>query len=158
MSNVQATLAFPFRPQWSDMDQNGHMRTAGYLSAAENSRMLYFSESGFSAGEFARRGFGPVIQTDTLNYRSELRLLEPAELSLHLAGLSGDGARFIMRNTFTRGDGVVAATVTSTGGWLDLAGRRLIAAPEDLLTLLRALPRTDDFAELTSPLRSSASG
>ncbi|MET8428421.1 thioesterase family protein [Nocardia sp. NPDC004860] len=159
MSNEQAILdrgpsAFQvaFQPQWSDMDQNGHMRTTGYLAAAENCRMQYFAGSGFSAGEFAQRGFGPVIQTDELRYRTELRLLEPARLSLHLAGLSNDGARFMMRNTFTRADGTVAATVTSTGGWLDLTQRRLTSPPDDLLTLLRDLARTIDFADLPSPL------
>ncbi len=146
------TFAIPFRPQWSDMDQNGHMRTTAYLAAAENSRMQYFAGSGFSAGEFARRGFGPVIQTDQLRYRSELRLLEQAELSLQMAGLSPDGARFMMRNTFTRADGTVAATVTSTGGWLDLGQRRLTSPPEDLLRLLRDLAPTDDFADLSTPL------
>ncbi|MFE3229539.1 hypothetical protein [Nocardia sp. NPDC059228] len=58
----------------------------------------------------------------------------------------------MMRNTFTRADGTVAATVTSTGGWLDLTRRRLISPPDDLLTLLRDLSRTVDFADLPSPL------
>ncbi|MFF0634735.1 acyl-CoA thioesterase [Nocardia sp. NPDC004151] len=145
-------FAIPFHPQWSDMDQNGHMRTNAYLAAAENSRMQYFTGSGFSAAEFARRGLGPVIQTDQLHYRAELRLLDPAELTLELAGLAPDGARFVLRNTFTRADGRVAATVTSTGGWLDLTRRRLTTPPEDLFQLLRALARTEDFADLTSPL------
>jgi acyl-CoA thioester hydrolase len=145
-------FVIPFQPQWSDMDQNGHMRTTAYLGAAENSRMQYFASRGFSIAEFTKRGFGPVVQTDELRYRAELRLLEPAELSIRIAGLSPDGARFCLRNTFTHADGRVAATVTSTGGWLDLEQRRLIIPPDDLLDLLRALARTADFAELATPL------
>ncbi|MGW4352296.1 acyl-CoA thioesterase [Nocardia sp. NPDC004582] len=156
-ANTQPRTVFAvlFQPQWSDMDQNGHMRTNAYLAAAENNRMQYFTGSGFSAAEFARRGIGPVIQTDQLHYRAELRLLDPAELTLELAGLAPDGARFVLRNTFTRADGKVAATITSTGGWLDLTHRRLTAPPDDLVQLLRDLARTNDFAELTSPLTKS---
>ncbi|WP_127918127.1 hypothetical protein [Prescottella agglutinans] len=58
----------------------------------------------------------------------------------------------MMRNTFTRADGTVAATVTSTGGWLDLAQRRLTSPPGDLHRMLRDLAPTEDFTELTTPL------
>ena len=64
--------------------------------------------------------------------------------------MSADGARFRMRNTFTREDGTIACIVTSTGGWLDLAARRLATPPADLLSLLASLARTDDFQELPS--------
>ena len=30
------------RAQWSDMDQNGHIRTTAYLAAAEDVRMQFF--------------------------------------------------------------------------------------------------------------------
>lgn len=150
-----SAFAVQFRAQWSDMDQNGHMSTHAFLVAAENSRMQYFDAHAFSLREFTRRGIGPVIQRDDLLYRAELRLLETADLALHMAGLSRDGARFRMRNTFTRIDGRVACTVTSTGGWLDLGQRRLIAPPDDLLGLLEQLQRTDDFEVLPSPLDKS---
>jgi acyl-CoA thioester hydrolase len=48
----------------------------------------------------------------------------------------------------------LAARVTSTGGWLDLKARRLIAPPVALLAALRLLARTEDFAALPSSLRS----
>jgi len=134
------------------MDQNGHMRTHAFLASAEDSRMRYFAGHGFGVGEFARLGIGPVIQSDDLRYRGELRLLQTADLDLRLAGLSHDGARFRMRNVFVRADGKVACTVTSTGGWLDLAARALRRPPDDLIALLASLARTDDFEELPSPL------
>ena len=137
-----------FQAQWSDMDQNGHMRTHAFLASAENSRLQYFTARGYPAREFARRGLGPVIQSDDLQYRAELRLMATADLELRMAGLSADGARFRMRNSFTRDDGTMACIVTSAGGWLDLAARRLTTPPADLLVLLESLARTDDFQEL----------
>ncbi len=144
-------FAVSFQAQWSDMDQNGHMRTTAYLAAAENARMQYFASGGFSVAEFARRGIGPVIQNDDLRYRAELRLLQTCSISVQLAGVSDDGARFKMRNTFVGLDGMAACTITSTGGWLDLVRRRLVAPDDDLREMLDTLPRTEDFEKLASP-------
>ena len=149
MTNATSTtFATPFRPQWSHMDQNGHMRTTAYLAAAEDSRMQFFAREGFPMSTFAELGFGPVIQRDELTYRAELRLLDEAVLSLELAGLSPDGTRFALRNTYARADGRVAATVTSFGGWLDLAARRLAAPPTALHRVLSRLARAEDYADL----------
>jgi acyl-CoA thioester hydrolase len=147
-----STFVLPYQAQWSDMDQNGHMRTTAYLAAAEDSRMQYFAAAGFSMREFTRLQIGPVVQTDELRYQAELRLLDEASLEIQLAGLSPDGARFGLRNIFTRADGRVACTVTTIGGWLDLKQRRLTCPPGNLLTLLTNLTRTGDYADLSSPL------
>jgi acyl-CoA thioester hydrolase len=144
-----------FQAQWSDMDQNGHMRTTAYLAAAENSRMQYFSSLGFSMEEFMRLSIGPVVQTDELRYRSELRLLDGATLEIRCCALSADGARFGLRNIFTREEGEVACIVTTIGGWLDLRRRHLTVPPPNLFKILSTLVRTDDFFEPPSPLKQS---
>ena len=136
--------------RWPDMDQNGHMRTVAYLEVAEDSRMQYFASRGYSMDSFVRNRIGPVVTSDELSYRAELRLLDPAVVRLELAGLSPDGGRFRLRNTIVRKDGRTAATVTSTIAWLSLDERRLTTPPEDLRALIADLPRTDDFAEMPS--------
>lgn len=136
--------------RWPDMDQNGHMRTVAYLEVAEDSRMQYFSSRGYSMETFVKHRVGPVVSSDELHYRAELRLLDPAVIRLELAGMSPDGARFRLRNTIVRADGRTAATVTSSIGWLDLVERRLTAPPDGLHQLVADLPRTDDFAELSA--------
>lgn len=139
--------------RWPDLDQNGHMRTAAYLDVAEDCRMQYFAANGFSMDSFARLRIGPVIRKDLLEYRAEIRLLQQATVELRMAGLSPDGDRMRLRNTIVRDDGKVAAIVTSDGGWLELAERRLTTPPEELHALLRSMPRTDDFEDLL-PLHS----
>jgi acyl-CoA thioester hydrolase len=136
--------------RWPDMDQNGHMRTVAYLEVAEDSRMQYFASRGYSMDSFARNRIGPVVTSDELNYRAELRLLDPAVVRLELAGLSPDGGRFRLRNTIVRKDGRTAATVTSTIAWLNLDERKLTTPPDDLRALIEDLPRTDDFVDMPS--------
>ncbi len=137
-----------FRVRWSDMDFNAHMRNTAYLDLAADVRMLHFEERGFPMREFERLRLGPVVRRDELDYFRELRLLETVRVTLALAGLSADGARFRLRNEFFGADGALVARVTSAGGWLDLDARRLAAPPAELLAALTVLDCSDDFSAL----------
>jgi acyl-CoA thioester hydrolase len=64
-----------------------------------------------------------------------------------------DGSRFRLRNEILAGDGKRAARITSEGGWLDLAKRKLIAPPADLLEALSAMPQATEFERLPSSIR-----
>lgn len=141
---------------WGDMDFNAHMRNTAFLDKAGDVRMMYFADKGFAAAEFARLKVGPVIMKDECEYFRELNLLEPVRVTLALSGLSQDGSRMVIRNEFFRPDGKLAARVTSTGGWLDLATRRLVTPPQGVLTALEGLARTEDFQALPSSLKGPA--
>jgi acyl-CoA thioester hydrolase len=143
------------RAGWSDIDFNMHMRNTAYLDKAVDVRMMYFAETGFPAQEFMKRGIGPVMRTDALEYFRELRLLEEFEVTLEAAGSSEDGSRFRLRNDIVKLDGTVAARVTSTGGWLNLAARKLTAPPADLLAIMQKLARTADYEVLSSSRKPS---
>ncbi|MEO8103950.1 MAG: thioesterase family protein [Betaproteobacteria bacterium] len=138
---------------WGDMDFNAHMKNTAFLDKSADVRMLFFAENGFPMAEFARLKLGPVVMKDEVEYHKEVGLLQEISVSLAIAGLSGDGSRFLMRNEISRPDGKLCARVTSAGGWLDLTQRKLIAPPDALLAALRSLPRTGDFAELPSSLK-----
>jgi acyl-CoA thioester hydrolase len=140
------------RAGWSDVDFNMHMRNTAYLDKAVDVRMMFFAETGFPVQEFMKRGIGPVMKSETLEYFRELRLLEEFEVSLEAAGSSEDGSRFRLRNDIVKLDGTLAARVTSTGGWLNLAARKLIAPPADLLAIMQKLARTADY-EVLPPSR-----
>lgn len=138
---------------WGDMDFNAHMGAAAYLLKCFDVRMMYFAENGFPMGEFARLRLGPVGMKDKLEYFREVGLLDTIVVTLSMAGLSTDGSRWRLRQEVSRPDGKVCARVTSTGGWMDLAARKLTAPPDGLLALFRKGTRTDDFVELPSSLK-----
>jgi acyl-CoA thioester hydrolase len=143
-----ATFSRTFHVRWGDMDFNAHMRNTAYLDTAVDVRLMYFAENGFPSSEFERLRLGPVVRKDELEYFREFRLLEPVTVTLEIAGISPDGSRFRLRNDFFRPDGVLGARLTTTGGWLDLAQRKLVVPPEAIGAMLSALPRTEDFEEL----------
>jgi len=141
---------------WGDMDFNSHMKNTAFLDKSADVRMMYFAEHGFPTAEFARLKLGPVVMKDDLEYRKEVGLLQEITVTLAIAGLSADGSRFVLRNEILRPDGTLCARVTSAGGWLDLAARKLVAPPAPLLAALQSLPRTDNFAALPSIFRERA--
>ena len=138
---------------WGDMDTNAHMRNSAFLDMCSDVRMMFFAEHGFAATDMHRQRLGPVVKNDDIEYFRELHLMDSVRVTLMRAGLSDDGSRFRVRNEFWRADGKLAARVTSTGGWLDLDGRKLIVPPELLRTALRMLDATTDYAVLPSSVK-----
>ena len=139
-----------FHVSWAHLDANGHMANTAYLDLVVDVRFQYFASRGFTPAEFTRRRIGPVVRRDEVDYHRELHLLEPVAINLLIGGLSDDGSRFRIRNEVRRGDGAVAARITTLGGWFDLEKRSLVAPPVELADALRALDRTDDYETLAS--------
>jgi acyl-CoA thioester hydrolase len=142
-----------FRAGWGEMDYNAHMGNTAYLDLSADTRLMYFEASGFSAADFEHEEIGPVVLRDLIEYKAEIRLQEEFSVSLELAGISHDGSRFRLRNTFTRTDGRVAAVVTTDAGWLSLERRKLVAPPRRLLSAMNRLTRTDDYEDLPPSVR-----
>ncbi|RZT04146.1 acyl-CoA thioester hydrolase [Duganella sp. CF402] len=139
---------------WGDMDFNSHMRNTAFLDKSGDVRMLFLSEHGFPMSEFMRLNIGPVVMKDEIGYVKEVLLLEEITVTLSLAGLAEDGSRWILRSDIIRPDGKLAARVNSTGGWLDLGARKLIAPPPTLMATWQLLEKTEDFVELPSSVKA----
>jgi len=139
---------------WADMDFNSHMANTAYLDKAADVRQMYLGEHGFPMEEFLRLRVGPVVMKDELEYFSEVKLQEHITVTLALAGHALDGSRFLFRNEIFRVDGKLSARVTSAGGWLNLAERRLMVPPPTLFAAMDSLERTADFVELPSSIKA----
>lgn len=133
---------------WGTMDFNSHMANTAYLNLAADVRMTFFAEHGFPPSEFRRLALGPVVQKDELEYFREVGLCETVTVTYAVLAMSADGARFVIENEIWRADGQRAAKVRSTGGWLDLRARKLVAPPEALLGAFAQVPRAPGFVEL----------
>jgi len=136
---------------WAATDANAHMRSTAYLEAAIDSRVDYLQRNGWPMARFHARRIGPILLSDEVAYRRELRMGDVATIDLELAGSSLDGARFRLRNTIRRSDDHrISATVLSNCAFVDLDQRQLILPPAELVDVLSALPRTEDWVDLPS--------
>ena len=139
-----------FLAGWGTMDFNGHLANRSYLDLAADVRMSFFAEHGFPPMEFRRLAIGPVVKKDELEYFREIGLHETVTVTYAMLGLSPDAARFVLENEIWSERGEHAATVRSTGGWLDLRARKLVVPPPELLKAMQQVPRCKNFVELPS--------
>lgn len=137
-----------FLAGWGSMDFNGHLANTAYLDLAADVRMAFFSEHGFPPTEFRRLAIGPVVRKDELEYFREISLHETVTVTHAALAMSRDGARFTLENEIWSAAGERAAVVRSTGGWLDLRARKLVAPPPALIEAMRQVPRAPAFVEL----------
>jgi acyl-CoA thioester hydrolase len=135
---------------WSDMDFNSHMANTAYLDKTADVRQMYLIENGFPVEEFHRLRIGPVVMKDEVEYFKEVGLQQRITVTCALAGHAPDGSRFLLRHEIFRPDGKLAARVTSTGGWMDLDARRLVAPPPALFAAMDSLEHTSDFVVMPS--------
>jgi acyl-CoA thioester hydrolase len=141
---------------WADMDFNSHMKNTAYLDKAADVRQMFLIEHGFQIEEFLRLRIGPVVMKDEVEYFKEVGLQEEITVTYALAGHAPDGSRFLLRHEIFRRDGKLSARVTSSGGWLNLTERKLIAPPPPLLAAMNLLERTSDFVALPSSVSARA--
>ena len=142
---------------WADMDFNSHMKNTAYLDKTADVRQMFLIEHGFPMEEFLRLRVGPVVMRDELEYFREVGLQQEITVSYALAGHADDGSRFMVRHEIFRADAKLAARVTSTGGWLSLDERKLIAPPPALLAAMNLLEKTNDFLVLPSSVSGRGS-
>lgn len=137
-----------FLAGWRTMDFNGHLANTAYLDLAADVRMAFFAEHGFPPIEFRRLAIGPVVRKDELEYFREINLHETVTVTHAALAMSADGARFTLENEIRSAAGERAAVVRSTGGWLDLRARKLVAPSPALMEAMRKVPRAPGYAEL----------
>jgi len=139
---------------WADMDFNSHMKNTAYLDKAADVRQMFLIENGFPVEEFLRLKIGPVVMKDEVEYFKEVGLQQEITVTYALAGQALDGSRFLLRHEIFRPDGKLSARVTSAGGWLNLAERKLVVPPPTLLSVMNSLEKTGDFMVLPSSIKA----
>jgi acyl-CoA thioester hydrolase len=130
------------------------MANTAYLNKAADARVLTLAEKGFPLEEFIRLRLGVVVMKDEVEYKREVKWMEEIEISFSVAGLAPDGSRFKVQNEVRRTNGDLAARITSTGGFMDLDARKLVAPPPAVLAAYLSLPRTEDYVDLPSSLKA----
>ena len=137
------------RSRWGEIDSNGHMRNVAYLDISANARMEFFNANGYTLTEFFGAGIGPVVLKDEIEYKREVRLAEDLTVTNELAGMSEDNTRFIFRNQFIKANGKLACKISSLVAFFDIATRKTIAPPENLMRAILSLPRSEDFSTIS---------
>ena len=149
----EGRYAKEFLAGWGTMDFNGHMGNTAYMNLAADVRMAFLADHGFPPTEFRRLAIGPVVKKEEIEYFREIGLHEQVTVTYAVLAMSADGSRFVIENEIWTAGGERAAVVRSTGGWLDLRARKLIAPPPELRAVFERVPKAPGFVELPNPTK-----
>jgi acyl-CoA thioester hydrolase len=145
-------FASTFTVRWSDCDANGHLRNTCYSEYTIETRMAFLATRGFGLAQFKEYGMGPVLLREEVDYLRECHMGEVLRVDLLMLGLSPDGARFKLGHQISKAGGKVAARLVVSGGWMDLAQRRLAPPPPVLKSIWDEAERAEPF-EVLRPAR-----
>ena len=144
-AQMNKAISFDFKVAWGDLDANRHMRNTRYLDYAAQCRFLYFASKNFTPKKFEAHGIGPVVLTETMSYRRELRFLEDFEVRLLCGGRNEEATKYLFVNQFVTEEERLHGELRTLFMWFDLKTRRAIKPPYDLLETIKMIPNTEDY-------------
>jgi acyl-CoA thioester hydrolase len=135
----------PIQVRWSDLDPNAHLRHSVYYDWGAMCRVLYFNQHHLTTAVMHQIQVGPVLFREECVFRKEIRFGDEVTIDLQLIKAKRDLSRWSVRHTIRKGEGIESAILTVEGAWIDLAKRKLTAAPQIILDVFQAMPHPDDF-------------
>ena len=137
-----------FTVSLGDLDEDARLRGGAYVDRADALRAAWLAGRGFDRAALAQADLSAVVVRVELDRQRDVAPGDTLTMTQEQVGLSSDGGRWVLRTTFTRADGLSAAQVTTTGGWLDARRRKVARPPAGLAQAMAALPKAADWVPL----------
>lgn len=137
-----------FTVSLGDLDEDARLRGGVYVDRADTLRGAWLAGLGFDRAALTQADLSAVVVRMELDRQRDVAPGDTLAMTQEQVGLSPDGARWVLRTTFTRADGLSAALVTTTGGWLDARRSKVARPPAGLAQAMAALPKAADWAPL----------
>ena len=134
--------------RWADIDQNRHMRHSVYYDYGAMVRINFLGQHGLTSAKFEELNIGPILFREECIFRREISLEDEIDIDLELIKSTADYSRWSIRHRFIKSDGVLAATLSLDGAWIDIQKRKLTAPSTLVRHVFSAMPKSADF-ELT---------
>ena len=136
---LEFTLRWPVRGY--ELDSNGHVNNAVYLSWAEELATAHAEAAGYGREWSVSRGGGWVVRRTEITYHRPAVYGDEVELTVRVELVKG--ARAIRRTTITRiGDHELLAEVLTEWVWVRMSDGRPAPAPRELVELAAAVTAT----------------
>jgi acyl-CoA thioester hydrolase len=132
---LEFTLRWPVRGY--ELDSNGHVNNAVYLSWAEELATAHAEAAGYGRVWSAEHGGGWVIRRTEINYHRPAVYGDLVELTVRVELVKG--ARGVRRTAIRRAaDGELLAEVVTEWVWVRLSDGRATHVPRELVELAAA--------------------
>lgn len=128
---------WPVTVRWGDMDAMGHVNNIIYFQYLESARVGYFEGKCWSSRDTSPTRQGPVVVTQTFNYRRQLHY--PADMEVGVACTELRRRSFVLSyGVFRKGSDELIGDGNSVLVWLDYAAGRAIEIPPAVVAHLTA--------------------
>lgn len=134
-----------FEVRWSDLDPNAHLANSAYLNFMSHTRTSYLNAKGFTPHVFIGLNCGPILLSERITYFKEFLPGDVLFVGMALSGVSENDRYYEFEHRFYDRAGENRSFGRAQGSWLDLRKRRLTVPPEDLMGVIRNIPRSADF-------------
>ncbi len=125
---------WPETVRWGDMDAMGHVNNAVYFQYMESARVAFFERLGWGSRDMGAGRCGPVVVSQTFNYRQQLHY--PAEIEV------GIGCTELRRRSYVLAYGIFPTGSEEAIGdgstvlvWMDYALGKAVEIPEHIRAL-----------------------
>jgi acyl-CoA thioester hydrolase len=135
----------PAHIRWADLDPNYHVKHSAFYDLAAQFRTEVLQSQGMSIDFFQKSKMNPVLLREEGIFKREIRYGQQIFLKFELKGLSKDFSKYSIMTTFLRDNDTICATVTIFGGWLDLATRKLVIPPQEIIDMVDKMPKHSEF-------------
>jgi len=117
--------------RWGDMDALGHVNNVVYLQYLESARIGFFEAKGRNSVDIGATGQGPVVVSQTFNYRRQLRY--PAEVEVGVACNEVRRRSFVLSyGVFRKGTDELIGDGSTVLAWLDYVADKAVEVPSDV--------------------------
>jgi len=131
--------------RWSDLDPNVHLRHSVYYDWGAMARIEFFYKHGLTAQKMHSLNIGPILFREECVFKKEIHYGNDVYLTLRTTKARRDYSRWTIVHDIIKNDGVVAATLTVDGAWLNIVERKLAEVPPEVMTVLEKAPKSEDF-------------
>ena len=135
----------PVQIRWSDMDPNFHLRHSVYYEWAAMCRIEYLTQHGLTPTLMQQLHFGPIIFREEGVFRKEVKFGDQVTINLKLIKGRKDYSRWTIAHEIKKSDGILCATVTIDGAWLNTVERKLFIPPAEAVQVFQQMPLTENF-------------
>ena len=126
---------WPVTVRWGDMDAMGHVNNIVYLQYLECARVGFFEGKGWNSRDASPTRQGPVVVSQTFNYRRQLYY--PADLEVGVACTEVRRRSFVQSyGLFRKGSVELVGDGSSVFAWLDYAAGKAVEIPPDVRAYL----------------------
>ncbi len=136
-ARAQFSFWWPQTVRWGDMDAMGHVNNAIYFQYMESARVAFFERLGWGSRDMGPGRCGPVVVSQTFNYRQQLHY--PAEIEVGIACSELRRRSYVLSYAiFPKGSADVIGDGSTVLVWMDYALGQAVEVPANIRTLFPA--------------------